>query len=71
MSVTLLDFMRDKKRAGCAVCALPDTVRTQLLAARDKKIRRADQIEWLRTVIGAELTSRDLDSHYSGRHDEP
>jgi hypothetical protein len=71
MTVTLLDFMREKKRAGCAICALPDAVRAQLLSARDKKIRRADQIEWLRSVIGAEITHRDLDSHYAGRHDEP
>jgi len=68
--LALVDFMKQKKREACRVCHLPDEVRAQLRSASDKKIRRKDQLEWLREEIHAEITSGELDQHYSGRHDE-
>lgn len=68
---TLVDFLRDKKREDCPVCKLSDGIRDQLAAARGKKITRKNQLEWLRDVVSAEITNRDLDGHYQGRHDEP
>lgn len=68
---TLTDYMKAKKRAACPVCQLSDTVRRQLVEAREKGIRRRDQLEWLRVEVGADITDADLTQHVNGRHDEP
>lgn len=68
---TLADFMRDKKRATCPVCKLPEDIRSQLGKEATKRgFTRADQVEWLNMVVGAEITLRELSSHFSSRHEE-
>lgn len=67
----LVDYMKEKKREACPVCKLPEFVREQLALAKEKKITRRDQLEWLDKVVHADISNRDLDAHYSGRHDEP
>lgn len=66
---TLVEFYLAKKREGCRVCALPEDVMEQMRQAKSRKIQRALQLEWL-AKLGYKLTVRDLDSHYSGRHDQ-
>jgi len=65
---SLVDFMQDRRRAECPVCHLAEDIRDQLRRATDRKVKRADQLEWLITVVGATVTNADLDAHYSGRH---
>lgn len=68
---SLVDYVLGKKRAECKVCALPGELREQLVVARSRKIRRAEVIEWLRDDHRIILTPRDLDVHYSARHESP
>lgn len=67
-ALSLEDFMKAKRRAECVVCQLPAEVLDQLALARDKHIRRSDQVAWLNGEVGVKITSSDLDKHYSGRH---
>jgi hypothetical protein len=66
--LSLEAFMKAKRKADCPVCQLPAEVLDQLATARDKHIRRPDQVAWLNTEVGVSITSGDLDKHYSGRH---
>lgn len=66
--LALVDYMKAKKRAECAVCQLPDAIREQLAEASSKKIKVRDQLEWLTEVVGAEVNESDLVSHRSARH---
>lgn len=66
---TLAAFVHAKRRSGCPVCALPAGVRQQLTEARNRKITRAVQLEWLRTEVGVKVTDADLTAHVNGRHD--
>lgn len=66
---SLLEFMRDKRKATCQLCALPDAVRAELNAAREKKIPREVQKEWLKAECGISVTSQEMDFHRLGRHD--
>lgn len=68
---TLAQFVRDQRRAGCPVCALPDVVRGQLAEAAAKKIPRQVQLDWLRGECRSPITAGDLDRHRNGRHDAP
>lgn len=68
-SRSLVDFTMDKKRKACAICQLPAKIKTELLEARTKKIRLAEQIEWLASEHGIKLARAQFDSHYSGRHE--
>lgn len=67
---SLEGYMKDKRRAECPVCQLSDEIREQIATASAKKIRRKDQIEWLQQEIGVDVTARDLDTHYFGRHNQ-
>jgi hypothetical protein len=67
---SLVEFMQDKRRADCPVCKLPEDVRKQLATAAEKGIRRKDVLEWLRAVIGVQITDVELTAHRNGRHDE-
>jgi cytolysin (calcineurin-like family phosphatase) len=68
---TLVQFVRDQRRVGCPVCALPVAVRGQLAEAAAKKIPRQVQLDWLRTECKNSITAGDLDRHRTGRHDAP
>lgn len=68
--MSLAEFVNARKRADCSVCKLPDDVKTQLReAGNKKKIRRPEMLEWLRAVVGVNVTDADLNAHYSGRHE--
>ena len=60
---SLTDYLLEKKRAACAVCALPADVLAQLAAASEKGIKVADRLEWLAAEYGAHLTRTDLEAH--------
>lgn len=64
---SLVEFVKDKKRKACAVCSLPAEVRTQLATAREKKITRADVLEWLKSE-GIAIKAEDLAAHTNGHH---
>ncbi len=66
---SLVDFARAKRRSGCKVCKLPPPIADELKAARDRKVPRAVQLEWLNTEHGLKITGMDLDMHRNGRHD--
>lgn len=66
---TLVDFVRDKKRADCRVCQLPADAIAQLRQARDKDIPRRHQLEWLACDYGLRLDEAELAAHVNGRHD--
>ena len=67
--LSLVQFAREKRRATCPVCKLPADVLAQLIEARNKKITRAVQLEWLRTEVGVTITDDQLNVHGQGRHD--
>jgi hypothetical protein len=67
---SLLQFMRDKRKLTCKLCQLPETVRAELSEAREKKVPRALQLEWLVQEHGLKITGTELDIHRNGRHDE-
>ena len=67
---SLVDFVMAKKRAACPVCALPEAIRADLVAARTRKIRRVEQIEWLAEEHGIKVKASDFDTHVSARHDQ-
>ena len=69
-ALTLTEFVRAKKRAACPVCGLTEDVRSQLIEARTKKIKRAEQLEWLAVQHQIKLTGAELDCHYSGKHEQ-
>jgi len=69
-TASLAEFMLNKKRAGCPVCALPIEVYAEIVEAKKRKFKRSDVLEWLATTKHVKLTVTDLDRHYSGRHEQ-
>ena len=67
---TLVDFVKDKRRASCVVCKLPDIIRQQVRAASEKKISRRTVLEWLETECGAKITDADIATHSNGHHED-
>ena len=67
---SLLDFERDKRRAACAVCCLPEDIRDQLRLAREKKIPQAIVLEWLRGEHAITLARQDFVVHGAAHHDQ-
>lgn len=66
---SLSQFMRDRKKKDCKVCALGAEVVAQIRSASRNKIQRSTVLEWLRDECGAAITSADLQAHAAGRHD--
>lgn len=68
---SLTEFMREKARKGCIICALPLEVRMQLgKPATERGFTRPDQAEWLRQACGVTGVTLDiLNKHLSSRHD--
>lgn len=67
---SLADFLLEKRREGCPICALPDDVKAQLRLASKRSIKRAEQIEWLESEVGVTLTVDQFNAHHSGRHEQ-
>lgn len=69
-NVTLVDFVKAKRRENCRVCKLSVEVRGQIgRTAGEKKISRDQQIEWVALVTGVKLTMEEFNAHINGRHD--
>lgn len=66
---SLAQFVRDQKRKGCPVCALPPHVLAEVRTAREKRISRQTVIEWLKVEHGISVPSAAFDSHVNARHD--
>lgn len=66
---SLSEFVLYKKRVGCKVCQLSPAITEEIKGSRSKKIGRAVVLEWLQREHGIKLTGAELDSHYSGRHE--
>lgn len=66
---SIVDFLREKERAQCPVCTLPESWRQQLQLAREKGIRIADQVEFLRKG-GIKLRPREILRHNNARHND-
>lgn len=67
---TLVEFVKQQRRANCRVCKLPVEVRGQVgRTASEKKISREQQVEWITLVTGVKITADELTAHVNGRHD--
>ena len=66
---SLTQFVRDQKRKGCPVCALPPDVLSEVRSAREKRISRQTVIEWLKVEHGIAIPSAAFDTHVNARHD--
>lgn len=66
---SLLEYARDRRRDGCAVCSLPDEIRVQMARASEKKIRRPVVLAWLRDEHNIEIGDGDMTAHVNGHHD--
>lgn len=66
---SLVEFARDIKRSKCKVCQVPDELRIEIVAARNKKIGNEIAAKWLKDSHGLDLTADELKSHQSGNHD--
>lgn len=68
-ALTLVDFLKKKRRADCVVCQLPQEVLDQLQVAKKKKITRVEQLAWLNEELGYEVEYDHMEVHYKGQHD--
>jgi hypothetical protein len=66
---SLSQFMRDRKKKDCKVCALGTEIVAQIRTASRNKIPRETVLAWLREECNAGITSADLQAHANGRHD--
>ena len=62
-------FLKDRKRAKCAVCRLPQDIREQIRAARERGVSRADVLAWLTEECKSAVTNDDFSRHMNGKHD--
>jgi len=67
---SLAEFVRDKRRADCPVCALPLEVRAEVKSASEKKIKRTTVLEWLKLEYDIDVSAVALDKHHSQRHEQ-
>lgn len=66
---SLSQFMRDKKKQDCKVCALGAAVVGEIRTASRNKIPRQIVLEWLNDEHNAGIARADLEAHANGRHD--
>ena len=66
---TLTDYIKDQRRAACAVCRLPDELRQQMAEGRARKIPRKVMLEWLTKEHDVTIADREMDEHGAGNHD--
>ncbi len=67
---SLVQFVRDDRKARCPVCKLPTEIRAQLREAKDKRISVATQLHWLKEEYKIVLTVEQINAHRGGRHEE-
>ena len=67
-ALSLVDYLKKKRRADCVVCQLPEEVLEQLQDAKKKKITRLEQLAWLNEELGYEVTYDHMETHYKGQH---
>jgi hypothetical protein len=67
---SLSEFLLEKRREGCPICALAADVKEQLRKASKASVRRAEQIEWLESEFKVKLTVEQFNAHHSGRHEQ-
>lgn len=63
------EFMRDARKADCAVCKLPIEIRKQMVDARRRGIVVGVVIEWLKGEWGVAITREQWRTHQGGMHD--
>lgn len=67
---SLKQFVRDKKRANCSVCNLPEAILQEIRAARRSKVKYGDIVAWLAEVHRAKVTEDNLRQHAALRHEK-
>jgi hypothetical protein len=67
--LSLVEYVRERRRADCVVCKLPDEIRQQISTAADKKIKRAVVIAWLQEEQSVRISEDELTVHANARHD--
>ena len=67
---SLGEYERAKRRAACAACSLPETIRAQIRTASDRRIKQSTVIEWLKEEHGLTISRAEFTSHGSGHHDQ-
>jgi len=68
-TITIAEFLLNKKRAVCPVCQLKEPVKSLVQDAKKKGERTADILEYLQVCHRVTITPREFASHISGRHD--
>ncbi len=72
-SISLLGFAHARKvaerKASCAICKLPETVRAEIRAARQKKLERQTINDWLKAQ-GFSVDDLDWQTHNAGLHEQ-
>lgn len=66
---SLSQYVRDKRREGCPVCALSPQLLTEIRAASKNKIPRDVVLEWLKIEHGVKVTHQEIVAHANARHD--
>lgn len=66
---SLVGYVRDKKKVGCKLCALPKEITEQLRGAGRRKITVPDRLEWLEKEVGVRVTEEEFALHVKGLHD--
>lgn len=69
-TLTVAEFLLNKRRATCPICQLKPLVKAMVIDAKKKGERQADIIEYLHVCHRITITPREFASHISGRHDQ-
>ena len=59
----------EQKKALCPVCKLTPEIRAQITEARARGVTQNEIIVGLAELYGIEISTSELQSHVSGRHD--
>jgi hypothetical protein len=67
---TLEQYLLDKRKDDCPVCALSPEARAILKRASERGTAKiAEQIGWLKEDCHVDITAQELTQHRSGGHD--
>ena len=67
---SVLEFIRDKRKANCPVCRVPQAIRNEMNAVRRmRSVTMPIVVEWLKAEHGIALTLEQCRHHYAGMHE--
>lgn len=69
-TLTVAEFLLNKRKAICPVCQLKEPVKAAVIEAKKKGERTADILEYLQVCHRVTIAPRDYQSHFTSRHDQ-